>query len=247
MDAGRRHEVERKVYAGQRLDRTDGIDLYGCADLVWLGRLAHHRRADPERTGFRLDPRLNAGGIAEFGPLAGRSYGRDLDPGAWVDELLRLRDRQDASGGCVTFVPVRAGSGEEERPAPVSALRLLAVSRLVLDNVPHLGVLLPAEGPSLAQLALNFGVDELLTGPDTPADATADARATTDTDTDTDTDTGVRAGADAGAELRDDLVTLIGEAGFRPVELDGEHRVVREYDAPPTLAQRRSEPQRVWS
>ncbi|ASW53195.1 hypothetical protein [Plantactinospora sp. KBS50] len=237
MDAGRRHEVEQKVYAGQRLDRTDGIDLYGCADLVWLGRLAHHRRADPERTGFRLDPRFAAGGIAEFGPLAGRSYGRDLDPGAWVDELLRLRDRQDASGGCVTFVPVRAGSGEEERPAPVSALRLLAVSRLVLDNVPHLGVLLPAEGPSLAQLALNFGVDELLAGPD----------ASTDGDAHAEPGAGADAGAGAGAELRDDLVTLIGEAGFRPVELDGEHRVVREYDAPPTLAQRRSEPQRVWS
>jgi hypothetical protein len=46
---------------------------------------------------------------------------------------------------------------------------------------------------------------------------------------------------------RDDLLDLIWDAGFRPVERDAHHEVVRAYDGPPSLAARRSEPQQVWA
>ncbi|MFI9080092.1 aminofutalosine synthase MqnE, partial [Streptomyces sioyaensis] len=44
MDAGLKRELEEKVYAGERLSREDGIALYGCDDLAWLGGLAHEVR-----------------------------------------------------------------------------------------------------------------------------------------------------------------------------------------------------------
>ncbi|HEY6596923.1 MAG TPA: aminofutalosine synthase MqnE, partial [Asanoa sp.] len=39
----------------------------------------------------------------------------------------------------------------------------------------------------------------------------------------------------------------IWDAGFRPVERNTRYDVIREYDAPPSLAQRRAEPQQVWA
>jgi aminodeoxyfutalosine synthase len=46
---------------------------------------------------------------------------------------------------------------------------------------------------------------------------------------------------------REDLLHLIWDAGFQPVERNTKYEVVREYDKPPSLADRRSEPQQVWA
>ena len=46
---------------------------------------------------------------------------------------------------------------------------------------------------------------------------------------------------------REDLLQLIWDAGFRPVERNTRYEVVHEYDAPVPLAQRRAEPQQVWA
>ena len=46
---------------------------------------------------------------------------------------------------------------------------------------------------------------------------------------------------------RDDLLELIRDAGFRPVERNTRYETVREYDAAPSLAERRAEPQQVWA
>ena len=46
---------------------------------------------------------------------------------------------------------------------------------------------------------------------------------------------------------REDLLHLIWDAGFQPVERNTRYEVVREYDRPPSLAERRSEPQQVWA
>jgi len=44
VDGGLKRELEAKVYSGERLTRADGVALYECDDLTWLGRLAHHVR-----------------------------------------------------------------------------------------------------------------------------------------------------------------------------------------------------------
>jgi aminodeoxyfutalosine synthase len=46
---------------------------------------------------------------------------------------------------------------------------------------------------------------------------------------------------------REDLLNLIWDAGFQPVERNTRYEVVREYDAPATLAERRATPQDVWA
>jgi 2-iminoacetate synthase ThiH len=44
MDAGRKRDLEEKVYAGRPLTRADVETLGESDELAWLGRLAHDRR-----------------------------------------------------------------------------------------------------------------------------------------------------------------------------------------------------------
>jgi aminodeoxyfutalosine synthase len=46
---------------------------------------------------------------------------------------------------------------------------------------------------------------------------------------------------------REDLLHLIWDAGFVPVERNTRYEVVREYGAPVSLAERRAVPQQVWA
>lgn len=46
---------------------------------------------------------------------------------------------------------------------------------------------------------------------------------------------------------REDLLDLIRDAGFTPVERNTRYEVVHTYDPPQSLAERRAEPQDVWA
>ncbi|HEY0560447.1 MAG TPA: radical SAM protein, partial [Frankiaceae bacterium] len=61
MDTGRAREIEAKVEAGERLDRSDGEWLYAVDDLAWLGQLAHGVRTakNGDRTFFNVNRHLN--------------------------------------------------------------------------------------------------------------------------------------------------------------------------------------------
>jgi aminodeoxyfutalosine synthase len=61
VDAGIKREVEQKVAAGERLSREDGIALYECDDLAWLGGLAHEARTkkNGEVVHFNVNRHLN--------------------------------------------------------------------------------------------------------------------------------------------------------------------------------------------
>ncbi|MCX4547599.1 aminofutalosine synthase MqnE [Streptomyces sp. NBC_01387] len=61
MDAGIKREVEQKVRAGERLSREDGIALYACDDLAWLGGLAHEvrTRKNGDVVHFNINRHLN--------------------------------------------------------------------------------------------------------------------------------------------------------------------------------------------
>ncbi len=83
-----------------------------------------------------------------------------------VDHLLRLRDLQDETGGFNAFIPLKfrakhnpmAGAGEV---SVVEDMRMLALSRIVLDNVPHIKAYWVMYGKSVAEMALAFGADDL--------------------------------------------------------------------------------------
>jgi len=133
-----------------------------------------------------------------------------------VDHLLRLRAQQDASGGFLTFIPLAYQVGATrlvERPAPpTDSLRTIAVSRLLLDNFPHVEAYWVTLGEDTASVALHFGADDVngtlederiqhLSGADTPAGL-----------------------------AREQLLRMIRDAGKVPVERDALYNVVRVYD-----------------
>ena len=66
------------------------------------------------------------------------------------------------TGGFTAFIPrpfSPAAPGRGRGPGGGEYLRTLAISRLVLDNVPHLQVSWVTQGPKVARLALKFGAD----------------------------------------------------------------------------------------
>ena len=83
-----------------------------------------------------------------------------------VDHMLRARALQDETGGFQAFIPLAFHPDNNQMrklPAPsgTDTLRVHAVSRLMLDNVPHIKAFWIATGLELAQTALWFGVDDL--------------------------------------------------------------------------------------
>ena len=85
-----------------------------------------------------------------------------------VDHLLRLRDLQDETGGFLAFIPLAfhpENTVFERRGwtfTPGSDdLKLIAVSRLLLDNVDHVKAYWIMMGLPLAQIALHFGADDV--------------------------------------------------------------------------------------
>ena len=85
-----------------------------------------------------------------------------------VDHLRRLRELQDETGGFTGFIPF-AFEPEGARPAlrgiphatAFEELRNLAISRIFLDNIPHVTAYWISLGLPLAQLSLSYGVDDL--------------------------------------------------------------------------------------
>lgn len=83
-----------------------------------------------------------------------------------VDHMLRTRALQDETRGLQAFIPLAFHPDNNQMrklPAPsgVETLRVLAVSRLMLDNVPHIKGFWIATGVDMAQLSLWFGVSDL--------------------------------------------------------------------------------------
>jgi cyclic dehypoxanthinyl futalosine synthase len=81
-----------------------------------------------------------------------------------LEHLFRIRDLQDETGGFTAFIPWTYQPGGTNLAGPtlgaVEYLKMLAISRLVLDNVPHLQVSWVTQGPKVAQVALKFGADD---------------------------------------------------------------------------------------
>ena len=83
-----------------------------------------------------------------------------------VDHMVRARAQQERSGGFQAFIPLAFHPDNNQMrklPAPSAAdtLRVHAVARLMLDNIPHIKAFWIATGVEVAQTALWFGVDDL--------------------------------------------------------------------------------------
>ncbi len=144
-------------------------------------------------------------------------YGHIESYGDRIDHLLRLRRLQDETGGFQAFIPLpfHPGNTKLHNLTRVSAhddLRTMAVSRLLLDNFPHIKSFWIMLGLKIAQLSLFFGSDDL----DGTVVEEKITRAT---------------GAATGQYLsRDSLLELIREAGYIPVERDTLYNHITEYN-----------------
>ena len=83
-----------------------------------------------------------------------------------IDHLLRLRELQDATGGLNAFIPLKyrnfGNSMSEIGEVPITDdLRTLAMSRLILDNVPHIKAYWVMYGKQTTEMALAFGADDI--------------------------------------------------------------------------------------
>jgi aminodeoxyfutalosine synthase len=140
-----------------------------------------------------------------------------------VHHLLKLRDLQDETGGFQTFIPLAfhpANTPLEHLPTTTGMLDLkqIAVSRLVLDNFPHIKAYWQMLTPRIAQISLRFGADDL-DGTVIEEKIYHDAGATTPQ--------GMR---------RQELERLIREAGRVPVERDTLYRSVARTETSVTVA-----------
>ena len=93
-------------------------------------------------------------------------YGHIETAAERVDHMLRARALQDETGGFQAFIPLAFHPDNNQMrklPAPtaVDTLRVHAVSRLMLDNIPHVKAFWIATGVEVAQMALWFGADDL--------------------------------------------------------------------------------------
>jgi aminodeoxyfutalosine synthase len=85
-----------------------------------------------------------------------------------IDHLLRLREQQDKTGGFLAFIPlafhpentVFEKRGWRHTPG-TDDLKMIAVSRLLLDNVPNIKAYWIMMGLPLAQVALHFGANDV--------------------------------------------------------------------------------------
>jgi aminodeoxyfutalosine synthase len=80
--------------------------------------------------------------------------------------MRRLRELQDKTGGFQTFIPLKFRNKDNEmshldESTAVEDLRMYAVARIYLDNIPHIKAYWPMLGRNMAQVSLNFGVDDL--------------------------------------------------------------------------------------
>jgi cyclic dehypoxanthinyl futalosine synthase len=85
-----------------------------------------------------------------------------------VRHLQRVRDLQDETGGFTAFIPwtfqrenTALGRRIKDEPTGLDYLRMLAVSRLFLDNVEHVQSSWLTQGLRLGQVALRFGADDM--------------------------------------------------------------------------------------
>jgi cyclic dehypoxanthinyl futalosine synthase len=102
-----------------------------------------------------------------FKSTATMMYGHVEEPEDVLDHLDLIRDLQDETGGFTAFVPWSFKPGHtllekwiRHYAGPNRYLRMLAASRLYLDNFPHVQASWFSEGKRAGQVALHFGADD---------------------------------------------------------------------------------------
>lgn len=141
-------------------------------------------------------------------------YGHIETPAHRIDHLDRLRKQQDRTGGFNAFIPLKFRAQGNEmssvgETSVVDDMRTLAISRIFLDNFPHIKAYWPMYGLAATEMALAFGADDV--------DGTIDNT----------TKIYSMAGADDPVMTVDELRALASRADLRAVERDTFYNAVK--------------------
>ncbi len=143
-------------------------------------------------------------------------YGHVEEPEDILDHWDAIRDLQDEHGGFTAFVPWSFKPGHtllekwiSHERGPSAYLRMLAASRLYLDNFPHVQASWFSEGKRAGQVALSWGADDF---------------------GGTLFEENVHAAADyVNRTTVEEVVTLIREAGFTPAQRTTTYEILRDF------------------
>ena len=137
-----------------------------------------------------------------------------------IDHMRRLRELQDKTKGFNTFIPLKFRNMDNDmsnvaESTTTEDMRLYAISRIYLDNFPHLKAYWPMLGRQNAQLSLSFGVNDI--------DGTIDDS----------TKIYSMAGSEeqTPAMSTQELVTLIKQVKRQPIERDTLYKEIKDYSA----------------
>ncbi len=142
-------------------------------------------------------------------------YGHVEDYRDRIEHMTKVRELQDETGGFQVFIPLKYHpKGTElggELAPPVEDLKTIAVARLYLDNFKHIKAYWITLGERIAQLALNYGADDI--------DGTILEERIVHA-----------AGTEAAlGHAKEKLINLIKDAGKIPAERDTFYNVIRVY------------------
>jgi cyclic dehypoxanthinyl futalosine synthase len=209
---------------------VSGLAMTGVLDRLWEAgqRTLPGGGAEilSERVRTRIEPKK--GGPAAwldvhreahrrgFKSTATMMYGHVEDVEDVLDHFDAIRALQDEFGGFTAFVPWSFKPSHtllekwiKQYKGPNAYLRMLAASRLYLDNFPHVQASWFSEGKQAGQIALRFGADDW--GGTLFEENVHKAAAYVNTIT------------------VEEIVTLIQEAGFTPAQRDTEYAILKTY------------------
>ena len=143
-------------------------------------------------------------------------FGSLETPEELIEHLFRVREVQDRTHGFTAFIPwsfqpanTDLGHEVDNAATGIDYLRVLSLSRLVLDNIPSLQASWVTQGTKLAQVALYFGANDFGS-------------------TMIEENVVAAAGVHFSISL-EELVDTIREAGFKPVQRDTLYHRIREF------------------
>ncbi len=134
-----------------------------------------------------------------------------------IDHIIRLRDLQDKTGGFNAFIPLVYQRDNnflkvENFPTGQEILKTYAISRIMLDNIPHLKAYWVTASINLALIAQEFGADDL--------DGTIEKESI---------QSAAGAKSSQGMNL-EEFISLIKNSGFTPVERDSLYNELKVYN-----------------
>ncbi len=143
-------------------------------------------------------------------------YGHIESKADRIEHMIRLRELQDQSPGFQSFIPLpflpeNTSMAHIKRTSAVDDLKTIAISRLMLDNIPHIKAFWIMLGLPIAQVALDFGADDI--------DGTV-------------VEERIMHAAGAGTAKgisKADLINLIKDSGYVPAERDTLYNIIEEF------------------